>query len=388
MITLLIKLFVREKDNMDSLAIRQTYGILCSLVGISLNILLFAGKYFTGIISGSIAVTADAFNNLSDAGSSLITLIGFKCSGLKANSMHPFGHGRIEYLSGLAVSVIILLMGLELAKSSVIKILHPKAVENSLLTVIILIVSICVKLYMAYYNRTIGKKINSSAMKAASIDSLCDSAATAIVLFSMLVLWLTNINIDGYSSLLVALFILYAGYNSAKDTLNPLLGRPADPELVKNIHDIVMSHEEIIGIHDLVVHDYGPGRLMVSLHAEVSGNGNIFSLHDAIDRIENELHEKLHCEAVIHMDPLEVNNIRITETKKLLAEKIKELDSEITIHDFRMVTGSTKTTLIFDAVVPFDSKLSDDEARRQMEELVSREFENSTAVIKIDKTYT
>ena len=388
MITLLTNLFIAQKENTDSPGVRRAYGMICSFVGISLNILLFAGKCFAGLISGSIAVTADAFNNLSDAGSSLITLIGFKFSDLKAPSEHPFGHGRIEYLSGLAVAVIILLMGLELAKSSVIKIIHPKAVESSLLTVIILIISICIKLYMAYYNRTIGKKINSSAMKATAVDSLSDSAATTVVLISMLILRLTGINTDGYNGLLVALFILYAGFNSAKDTISPLLGQPADPELVQNIHDIVMAHDEIIGIHDLVVHDYGPGRLMISLHGEVSGDGNIFSLHDAIDRIENELNEKLHCEAVIHMDPVEVNNSRIVENRKLLAEKIKELDSEITIHDFRMVTGSTNTSLIFDAVIPFDSKLSDEEARRQIEELVSREFENCTAVVKIDKAYT
>lgn len=225
-------------------------------------------------------------------------------------------------------------------------------------------------------------------MKATAVDSLSDSAATTVVLISMLILRLTGINTDGYNGLLVALFILYAGFNSAKDTISPLLGQPADPELVQNIHDIVMAHDEIIGIHDLVVHDYGPGRLMISLHGEVSGDGNIFSLHDAIDRIENELNEKIHCEAVIHMDPVEVNNSRIVENRKLLAEKIKELDSEITIHDFRMVTGSTNTSLIFDAVIPFDSKLSDEEARRQIEELVSREFENCTAVVKIDKAYT
>lgn len=388
MITLLINLFLKEKDDTESPAVRRAYGMLCSFVGISLNILLFAGKYFAGMISGSIAITADAFNNLSDAGSSLITLIGFKFSGLKADSEHPFGHGRIEYLSGLGVAVMILLMGFELAKSSIIKIIHPETVDSSILAVMILIISICIKLYMAFYNRSIGKKINSSAMKATAIDSLSDSVATTVVLISMLILRLTNINIDGYSGLLVALFILYAGFNSAKDTISPLLGQPADPELVQNIHDIVMAHDEIIGIHDLVVHDYGPGRLMISLHGEVSGDGNIFSLHDAIDRIENELSEKLHCEAVIHMDPVEVNNSQIIETKKLLTEKIKSLDSEITIHDFRMVTGHTHTNLIFDAVIPFDSDMSDEEARQKIKELVDKEFENCIAVVKIDKKYT
>lgn len=388
MITLLVKLFIKERDNTDAPKVRRAYGILCSLAGIFLNILLFAGKYFAGIVSGSIAITADAFNNLSDAGSSLITLIGFKFSGLKADSEHPFGHGRIEYLSGFGVAVMILLMGFELAKSSISKIIHPETVDSSMLTVMILIIAICIKFYMAFYNRSIGKKINSSAMNATAIDSLSDSLATTVVLLSVLILRLTDINIDGYSGLLVALFIIYAGFHSAKDTISPLLGQPADPELVKKIHDIVMAHDEIIGIHDLLVHDYGPGRLMISLHGEVSGDGNIFELHDAIDRIENELNEKLHCEAVIHMDPVEVNNACITETKNLLAEKIKALDSGITIHDFRMVTGPTHTNLIFDAVIPFDSHLSDEEAREKIMELVDREFENCVAVVKIDKKYS
>ncbi len=388
MITLLVKLFIKDRDNTDAPKVRRAYGILCSLVGISLNILLFAGKYFAGIVSGSIAITADAFNNLSDAGSSLITLIGFKFSGLKADSEHPFGHGRIEYLSGLGVAVMILLMGFELAKSSISKILHPETVDSSILTVMILVIAICIKLYMAFYNRSIGKKISSSAMNATAIDSLSDSVATTVVLLSVLVLRLTDINIDGYSGLLVALFIIYAGFHSAKDTISPLLGQPADPELVKKIHDIVMAHDEIIGIHDLLVHDYGPGRLMISLHGEVSGDGNIFELHDAIDRIENELNEKLHCEAVIHMDPVEMNNTCIAETKRLLAEKIKTLDSGITIHDFRMVTGPTHTNLIFDAVIPFDSHMSDEEARQKIMELVDMEFENCVAVVKIDKKYS
>lgn len=387
MITLLKKLFIKNYEDTDSPTVRRTYGMLCSLIGIVLNVLLFAGKYFAGVLSGSIAIMADAFNNLSDAGSSLITLIGFKFSGLKADSEHPFGHGRIEYLSGLGVAVMILLMGLELAKSSFEKIIHPGTVDSSMIAVIILLISIGVKLYMAFYNQSIGKKINSSAMNATAVDSLSDSIATTIVLISILVLRLTDINIDGYSGLLVAFFILYAGFNAAKDTISPLLGQPADPELVKKIHDIVLAHDEIIGIHDLVVHDYGPGRLMISLHGEVSGDGNIFELHDAIDQIESELNEQLYCEAVIHMDPIEVNNALITETRTLLIQKIKQLNSEITIHDFRMVTGPTHTNLIFDAVIPFDFDMTDDEARRKIEELVRDEFENYIAVVKIDKQY-
>lgn len=388
MVTFLSKIFIKNYKKYENPEVRRSYGILNSLIGIFLNIMLFIGKYFAGIISGSIAITADAFNNLSDAGSSLITLIGFKLSGKKPDHEHPFGHGRIEYISGLAVSFIILLMGLELVKSSFMKILHPVFVNTSVLAIAILVISICVKMYMALYNTIISKKISSAAMKATATDSLSDSAATLVVLISMIFLKMSGINIDGYSGLLVAVFILFAGFNSAKDTLSPLLGQAPDEDFVNKIRDIVMSHEEILGIHDLVVHDYGPGRLMISLHGEVSGDGNIFELHDAIDRIETELNEKLHCESVIHMDPIESDDSEIKIMKNKVAQLLKTIDDEISIHDFRMVTGPTHTNLIFDAVIPYHTNLSDDEAAKKIKMLIHDTYSECFAVVKIDRSYT
>lgn len=385
MITLLSSIFIKDKENTASPIVRQAYGILCSIVGIVFNILLFIGKYLAGVLSGSIAITADAFNNLSDAASSLITLVGFRFSGLKPDSEHPFGHGRMEYLSGLGVSVLILLMGFELAKSSVQKILHPKNPEMDLLTVCILMVSIFVKLYMGFYNRQVGSKIHSATMHATATDSLSDAFATSMVLVSLLIYHFTGLNIDGYSGLIVACLILYAGLSALKDTANPILGQPADPELIQEIERIVLAHEEILGIHDLLVHDYGSGHLIISLHGEVDGYGNIFELHDAIDRIESELNEKLHCDSVIHMDPIDIHNPQVVIAKRELTEKIKEIHEGITIHDFRMVPGTTHTNFIFDAVIPFEAKMSEQEAKARICELVSREFEDTMAVVKIDR---
>lgn len=388
MISLFSKLFIKDYKNYTNEAVRRAYGMLSGIVGICLNVLLFVGKYLAGTLSGSIAITADAFNNLSDAGSSLITLVGFKLSGKESDSDHPFGHGRLEYLTGFLVSVLILFMGFELLKSSIGKILHPEEVNTSTLTFIILICSICVKIYMAIYNHSIGKKISSAAMKATATDSISDSFATSMVLISMLIVKLTGVNIDGISGVLVAGFILYAGYQSAKDTISPLLGQAPEPEFVQQIEDIVMAHEEILGIHDLVVHDYGPGRVMISLHGEVPGDGDIFELHDVIDCIENELHDRLHCEAVLHMDPVETNNQNVTQMRKTIQELIKNYDERISIHDFRMVSGPTHTNLIFDAVVPFGYKKSNEQIKKEIQELIHTSNETYYAVIKIDKPYT
>ena len=387
MITLLSGIFIKNRDQTENGEVRRAYGMLCSLVGIGLNVLLFAGKYLAGVISGSIAITADAFNNLSDAGSSFITLVGFKFSGMKADAGHPFGHGRIEYISGFVVSMIIILMGAELFKSSVEKILHPEPVAAGTLSMAILVASIAVKLYMCLYNRSIGKKIGSEAMKATAMDSLSDSAATTAVLLSMGVTYVTGKNIDGWCGLLVAGFVLYAGYSAARDTLNPLLGEPPSAEFVEEIKSTVMAHPEILGIHDLVVHDYGPGRRMISLHGEVSGDCDIFEIHDVIDRIEKELNQKLGCESVIHMDPIEVNNKTVEETKAVLVNRLKERYPEISIHDFRMVQGPTHTNLIFDAVVPFGFPLSNDEVREGIERLVDETWENYFAVVQVEQSY-
>ena len=361
--------------------------MLCSIVGIALNVILFAGKYLAGVLSGSIAITADAFNNLSDAGSSVITLVGFKFSGMKPDKDHPFGHGRFEYLSGLGVAMLIILMGFELFKSAIGKILNPKPVETGVLTVAILVASVCVKLYMSIYNRSIGKRIDSEAMKATATDSFSDSIATSAVLISMLVAHVTGAMIDGWCGLVVAVMVLYAGYKAAKDTIDPLLGGPPSKEFVNSIREIVMSHEEIIGIHDLVVHDYGPCRCMVSLHGEVPANGDIIALHDLIDHIEKELGEKLGCEAVIHMDPLETDNEKITEMKHELLTHINSELPGISIHDFRMVQGPTHTNLIFDAVVPHGFDMSNDEVKEGMEKLVQKHWTNCFAVVHVEQSY-
>jgi cation diffusion facilitator family transporter len=386
MITLLSKIFIKNENYSDT-KVRRKYGMLSSIVGISLNILLFLIKYFAGMVSGSIAITADAFNNLSDAGSSVITLIGFQVSGKKPDAEHPFGHGRIEYISGFIVSMAIILVGFELAKSSIDKIINPSAIESSMLTIIILLVSIGVKLYMCTYNKSIARKINSEAMKATAMDSFSDSIATLVVLLSILVMNITGVAIDGFSGMIVALFILYAGYNAAKDTLSPLLGQVPDPKLVQQIEEIVMAHEEVSGIHDLIVHDYGPGRLMISLHGEVAGDGDIFKIHDAIDRIENELNTKLGCEAVIHMDPVVVNDEQVIQMRRQIEEKIKSISSQITIHDFRVIKGPTHTNVVFDAVVPYEFVLSDEEVKEQIENMIKTTWEHCYPVIKVDKSF-
>ena len=387
MIKLLTKLFIKDHENVTSAAVRRAYGTMCSLYGIFLNLLLFAGKYIAGLISGSVAITADAFNNLSDAGSSIITLLGFAIAGKKPDPDHPFGHGRAEYLAGLVLSGVIILMGFELVKSSFEKILHPEPISSGLLPADILVCSILVKFYMCLYNRSVGKKINSAAMQATATDSLSDSIATTVVLLSMGISYFFHVNIDGYAGLLVAVFIIYAGFNAAKDTVSPLLGQAPDPEFVQQVADIVTAHPEVVGIHDLAVHDYGPGRVMVSLHAEVSGDGNIFDLHDAIDTAETELKEQLGCIATIHMDPIEADNTEVSQMRAAVAEKLKELDDVISIHDFRMVPGPTHTNLIFDAVVPADYKKSDEELAASIRQHIHQTWPDRYAVVNIDHSY-
>ena len=385
MISLLKRIFIKNTD--DEAKNRSAYGVLCSSVGIFLNILLFAIKYFAGVISSSIAITADAFNNLSDAGSSFISLIGFKFAGMKPDTKHPFGHGRIEYLSGLGISIAIIVVAFELFTTSIDKIFNPQAVDTSLVAMIILVISICVKLYMFFYNHTIGKKINSAGMKATAMDSVTDSVATFVVLLSMIFTKFTGINIDGYCGILVSLFIMYAGINSAKETLAPLLGTKPDEELVNKVHSLVMSYDIVQGIHDMVVHDYGPGRQIISLHAEVDGSLDIYDIHDEIDIIEKELYDKLSIETTIHMDPIDIHNESTRQTKEEMCKLITNLHKNATIHDFRMVPGHTHTNLIFDVVVPFELKLKDDEIKQKVQEIVSQRWENYFVVLTIDRSY-
>ena len=387
MITLLARLFIKDRDRVQDAAVRRAYGMLCSLTGIGLNVLLFFGKYLAGQLSGSIAMTADAFNNLSDAGSSVITLLGFRMAAKKPDPGHPFGHGRIEYLSGVAVSLIIIVVGVQLGIESVHKIMEPEAVDAGLVPMLVLVASICVKGYMSAYNRGIGRKINSPGMSATAVDSLSDCIATGVVLISMLLARFANINADGWGGAAVAAFIIFSGFRAAKETLSPLLGNPPDAQLVKDISDIVLSHPEVMNVHDLIVHDYGPGRLMVSLHAEVPGDGDIYALHDAIDTIEYELESKLGCAAVIHMDPVSPDGTKTAHMRNELAEAVKAIDPRLSIHDFRIVDGPTHTNVIFDAVLPNESALTEDEAKSALETLVHSLWQNSHPKVHIDRPY-
>ena len=387
MTALLARIFIKNRDDVASTAVRRAYGYLCGFLGIALNLLLFGLKLFAGTLSGSIAVTADAFNNLSDAGSSLITLLGFKLAGQRPDPAHPFGHGRIEYLSGLLVSGLIVVMGLKLLQSSVQKLFTPEPVEFSVVSVCILAVSVAVKLYMCFYNRRIGARISSAAMKATAADSLSDCVATGVVLLSLLVYRFTGVDLDAYCGLAVALFILAAGVRSAKETISPLLGQKPDPELVKRIESIVLSYAQVTGLHDLVVHDYGPGRLMISLHAEVSATADIRETHDAIDNIERRLADELGCTAVIHMDPVDVGDERTLALKAQVTAVLADMDARLSLHDFRVVTGPTHTNVIFDLVVPYDVRESDAQLVQAVRERIETADGTLFAVINVDRAY-
>lgn len=387
MVTILSRWFIKNHEEYTNPNVRRAYGVLTGAVGIFLNIILFAGKYLAGFLSGSVSVMADAFNNLSDAGSSFITLMGFHLAGKKPDPEHPFGHGRIEYVSGLIVSMLIILMGAELLKTSIEKIIQPEQMEISVITILVLAASIAVKVYMSIYNRAYGKKLDSSAMRATAADSLSDCITTTVVLLSMLVYQFLHINLDGWSGLVVAVFILIAGISSAKDTLSPLLGEAPNEEFVKDVENTVMNHKDVVGVHDMMVHNYGPGRVMISLHAEVPGNQDIYKLHDEIDLIERELKQRFQCEAVIHMDPIATDDERVMGLRKEVETLVKEYDKELTIHDFRMVEGPTHTNLIFDVVVPQGHGKTDEEISSEITRRITQKWQNYFAVIKMEKRY-
>lgn len=387
MVNLLAKIFIRDREQFLSPKVRSAYGTLCGTVGIIFNITLFIIKFIAGILSGAISVMADAFNNLTDAGSSVITLIGFRMSGQKPDKHHPFGHGRIEYISGLIVSFIIILVGFELGKTSVEKMISPEAVEFSYTALVILVISVLIKAYMAIYNFSIGNKIASSAMRATARDSLSDCIATSSVLVCLLISHFASINIDAYCGLAVSAFILYSGIRSAKETMDPLLGAPPSKELIDEISDIVYAHDGVSGIHDLIVHDYGPGRTMISLHAEVPADANLLETHDMIDNIEKDLREKLKCDAVIHMDPIATDDAHTLEVRAKVAELVTCIDASLTIHDFRMVKGPTHTNVLFDVVVPYDLKRSEAELRDNIQTIVKSIDKSYYSVVNIDKSY-
>ena len=386
MITLLAKFLHYEELPVDKK--RSVYGKICGLVGILLNLLLFVGKFVAGLLSHSIAITADAFNNLSDAGSSVVTLVGFKLAEQKPDADHPFGHGRIEYLSGLAIAGVILLMAFELLQDSIDKIVHPVEIDFSGIVLAILIVSILVKCYMALYNFSVGKKIDSTALRATAVDSLSDCVSTSVILVATLVGHYTEWQIDGWCGVAVAVLIFVAGINAAKDTLDPLLGQAPDPVLVEQIENMVLTFDEesIVGVHDLIVHDYGPGRRVISLHAEVPAEGDILQLHDVIDNLEVKLRTELGCLTTIHMDPVATKDERVLALKEQCITIVKNIGESLSLHDFRVVLGESHTNLIFDVVIPYEFALSDAETTQLIQEKVWEQLGNNYfTVIQVDK---
>ena len=365
---------------------RQRCGTLSGAVGIGLNLLLFLGKLFAGIATASIAVTADAFNNLSDAASSVVTLVGFRLAGQKADEEHPFGHGRMEYLAGLVVAMLILLVGVELGQSSLDKIVHPEPVAFSPLSAGILAVSVAVKLWMFFFNRGLSRQIQSAALAATAADSLSDAAATSILLAGLLAGQFLRLPLDGWLGLGVALFILRTGWGAAKDTADPLLGRPMDRALAEDIDRIVLGHQYILGIHDLVYHDYGPGRAMMSFHAEVPADANLLEIHDVIDHIERELKAKHHIETCIHMDPV-VQDERTAALRTQVLDIARGIDPSLTVHDFRVTAGPIHTTLLFDVVVPYGFRLSDGEVRAALTAGIKALSDRYFPMIQVDHSY-
>ncbi len=384
MTELLLKLFIKGERNYGDPACRSACGKLAGLVGIGCNVLLFLIKLLAGLLSGSVSVMADAINNLSDASSSLVTLLGFKLSERPADDDHPYGHGRIEYLSGLIVAAMILVIGVELVKSSVEKILHPEATAFTWLTIAILLASIAIKLWLASFCRKVGKSIHSATLEATAADSRNDVISTLAVLLAGVLTMIFDWKIDGYVGLAVAAFILYSGVGIIKETINPLLGMAPDPEMVNMIADTVLSYEGILGIHDLIVHDYGPGRQFASVHVEMDYKQDPMVSHDRIDDIEREFRQKHHMQLVIHYDPIVTDSEELNHMRALVESEIQAVDQRLSIHDFRMVIGPGHTNLIFDLAIPFDLESRQKELKAQIDKRVQFEGKQYYTVITFE----
>lgn len=388
MIKFLSKMFIKDYTNYKDPHVRQNYGVLCGSVGIFFNILLFTFKLIFGTITASVAIVADAFNNLSDAASSCVQILGFKLSGKKPDPEHPFGHGRIEYVAALGISFLILLMGVELVKSSIKSLIHPEPVTFSITAIVVLVVSILVKAYMYLYNHKVGKKIDSVAMEATAKDSLGDTITTFLVIVSLVASKFTSFPVDGVAGIIVGLFILKTGFESAKETVNLLIGVAATKDLAEEIEKELLKFHDIICMHDLVVHDYGPGRMMISLHAEVPGDKNIFDLHEEIDLAEYTLSQKFNCQTIIHMDPIDLNNKDLDEFRQIIKEETQKISPNMSFHDVRIVPGTNNSNLIFDVVKPFDCQLSDDELKKTLfTNIRARAKIPVMCVITIDQPY-
>lgn len=386
MTNLLIKLFIKDND-VSNLGTRGKYGMLSSATGIVVNILLSIVKLVIGIIANSISIISDALNNITDVGSSVVTMIGFKISQKKIDKDHPWGHGRMEYITAFIVDIIILMVGFELLKSSIDKIIHPELPAVNNVTIIILVIAVLTKLWLFLFYKKIAKMIDSNAIKGNAYDSISDSISTLVVLISAVVAKLCGVSIDGYASLIVSVFILFTGYKAIKETVDLLLGMKPDPEFIKDIEDEAKKYEMISGIHDIMVHDYGPGRKIVSFHAEVPADGDICKVHDIIDQMEQDLFEKFNCITTIHMDPIVVDNKEINDMRDFTEKIVKELNSEFSIHDFRMTDGGKRVNLIFDLVVPRDKEYDKEEIIKNVQQKIHEKNKKYFAVIKVETSY-
>lgn len=384
MTNFLLRIFIKNRQNPDDPAVHSAVGKLAGITGIVCNALLFLGKLIVGLLVGSVAIVADAVNNLSDAASSVVTLLGFRLAQRPADKDHPYGHARYEYLSGLAVAALILLIGAELVESSVRKILHPEPMDCSAVTFTVLLCSIAVKLWMSGFFKALGKFIRSTTLQATSLDSRNDVIATSAVLLGCLVNRFFRLNIDGFVGLAVAVFILYSGINIAKDTISPLLGKQADDALLANISKLVLSHEKVLGIHDLLVHDYGPGQCFASVHAELNANQDSLTCHDIIDDIERDALNQLNVHLVIHFDPVMTDDDEWNEMHQTVAQIIQQLDSRLSMHDFRLLKDAGQMKLAFDLAVPYDMDIPYQELQQKIDEALLARGKRYPTVIRFD----
>ena len=383
----LIQKFIKNPDDINNLKVRRNYGTLSSVVGIICNVFLFILKYIMGTLSGSISVVSDAINNLSDSAGCMVTLLGYKLASKPADKDHPFGHGRMEYLTALTIAVLILIVAFELFRNSVNKIIHPEKLTFSLIVLISLLVSILIKLWMSFFNAFLGKKINSSVMLAAAKDSRTDVIATSATCIAVISSLYTNLPVDGIMGLVVSLFIFKSGIDIVKDTVDNLLGKPVDSDIVYAIKEMVGESDKIIGIHDLVVHNYGPGNMIGSLHAEVKSNEDFVFVHDMIDELERRIHRELNILMTIHMDPIETDNEQVNLSLDMIRNIILDIDPCLQIHDFRLVAGDTHTNLIFDIVVPYDCKYNNDDIKELIDKQLDKMEDNYYTVITFDREY-
>ena len=383
----LVRLFVKDYEKTDDVKVRERYGLLSSIVGVICNILLFAVKYLMGTLAHSISVISDAFNNLSDCASCVVTLFGYKLAAKPADKDHPFGHGRMEYLTSLLIAVVIIVVGIELLEDSVVKIITPEKIKFSWIVLVSLVLSVGVKLWMAIFNTKLGKKVNSSVMIATAKDSKSDVLATSAVIVALVAAPFTSLPVDGIMGIIVSCFILKSGYDIVKETVDELLGKPADKQVIESIQNLIMSYDKIIETHDMIIHNYGPGNMIGSCHVEVRSDENFLQIHEIVDQIERRIYNELGILMTIHMDPIETDNEQVNYCKNMVRTIIKGLDERLHIHDFRLVPGEKHINVLFDIVVPYDCSYTDEQIKTVIDDKLKNEDVDYFTVITFDREF-